>query len=83
MEDDDIIIDGSESRASGYDSGNQERSYYESYYPPYPNPYYFGHSDYTMGSRFVPPLPPFARPVCEAANTFLWFCRLFSTGPVR
>ena len=61
------IIDGSESRASGYDSGSQERSSYESY-PPYPNPYYFGHNDYPM-SRFVPPPPPFTRSVCEAANT--------------
>lgn len=68
MEEDDIIIDGSESRASGYDSGSQERSSYESYYPPYPNPYYFGHNDYPM-SRFVPPPPPFTRPICEAANT--------------
>ena len=65
MNEDDIITGESESR--GHYSGSQEQSSYESYYP---YPYYYGHSDYPIGSRFVPFPPPFSPcPICEVANT--------------
>ena len=60
MDEDDIIVCGDES-GDGYSGSHTEH---------YPYPYYYGHTDYPSGSRFVPPPSPFQppRPICEVAN---------------
>ena len=60
MDEDDIIVGGGES-GDGFSGSHPER---------YPYPYYYGHTDYPVGSGFVPPPPLFQppRPICEAGN---------------